>query len=157
MRIVLALVLALFATPGFAQGWEPYGNARFGYIIDVPPGFVGSGESDNGDGQSFYNAKGAQGLLVWGGNLLEDFDTAVTSAMDYAVAENGYNVTYQATTPRWASFSGLNGSRILYQRMILLCDGTSYAAFRVEYSTINAADMKPVVEQLVTSLRDAGC
>lgn len=157
MRFVFLALFALISSPAFAQGWDSYGNARFGYFIDVPPGFVGSGESDNGDGQSFYNARGAQGLLVWGGNLMEEFDTAVTSAMDYATSENGYNISYQASTPRWASFSGLNGSRILYQRMILLCDGTSYAAFRVEYSTINAADMKPVVDQLVMSLRDAGC
>jgi hypothetical protein len=72
--------------------------------------------------------------------------------MDFAQGE-GWNITYQAATPRWASFSGLNGSRILYQRMLLLCDGSSYAAFRAEYSVADRAEMDPVVERLVSSLR----
>lgn len=152
MRYIL-LILALLTTPAFAQGWERYDNARFGFAIDIPPGFVGDGESDNGDGQTFYKASGAQGLLVWGGSLPYGFDAGVTEAMDYAIAENGWNIAYQASTPRWASFSGVKGFRILYQRMILLCDGSSYAAFRAEYSVADSADMDPVIEKLVQSLR----
>ena len=157
MRILLLALFTILSTPAFAQGWEHYDNARFGYSVDVPPGFAGDGESDNGDGQSFYNARGAQGLLVWGSNLQGDFDNEVISAMGYAVAENGWNISYQATTPRWASFSGVKGSRILYQRMILLCDGTSYAAFRAEYSVANVSDMGPVIDRMVQSLRGNGC
>lgn len=156
MRLIL-LILALLTTPAFAQGWERYDNARFGYAIDIPPGFAGDGESDNGDGQSFYDATGAKGLLVWGGNLMGDFEGEVASAIEYAQAEDGWNITYQATTPRWASFSGLKGLRILYHRMILLCDGSSYAAFRADYSVTESAEMEPVIEKLVLSLRGSGC
>jgi hypothetical protein len=156
MRLIL-LILALLTAPALAQGWERYDNARFGYAIDIPPGFVGDGESDNGDGQSFYDATGAKGLLLWGGSLMGDFEGEVASAIEYAQAENGWNITYEATTPRWASFSALKGFRILYQRMILLCDGSSYAAFRAEYSVTDSAEMEPVVEKLVQTLKGNGC
>ena len=157
MRILLIALFTILSTPAFAQGWEHYDNARFGYGVDIPAGFAGDGESDNGDGQSFYDARGAKGLLVWGSNLQGDFENEVSSAMDYAVAENGWNFSYQATTPRWASFSGVKGSRILYQRMLLLCDGTSYAAFRAEYSAADVSDMTTAVERMVQSLRGTGC
>jgi hypothetical protein len=157
MRILALILLTLFATPALAKGWDHYDNARFGYGVDVPAGFEWGGESQNGDGQSFYRPRGAQGLLVWGGNMQGDFESEVTTAMDYAVAENGWNISYQAVTPRWASFSGVKGQRILYQRMVLLCDGTSYAAFRAEYSAADLTDMNPVVEHMVQSLRSADC
>jgi hypothetical protein len=156
MRTFVLMFVSLLATPALAQGWGHYDNARFGYSIDIPPGFVGEGESDNGDGQGFYKADGAQGLSLWGGNLPYDFEAEVSEAMDYAIAENGWNITYQASTPRWASFSGIKGFRILYQRMVLLCD-SSYAAFRVEYSVADSAEMDPVVERLVQSLGSTSC
>lgn len=151
MRFIL-IILVLLTGPAFAQGWERYDNARFGYGIDIPPGFSGSGESDNGDGQRFsVNGKPIE-LIAWGGNLMGTFDGEVTAAMDFAQGD-GWSLTYQATTPRWASFSGLKTSRILYQRMVLLCDGSSYAAFRAEYSVADRAEMDPVIERLVGSLR----
>lgn len=157
MRTLLLILFALFVSPAFAQGWDHYDNARFGYGVDIPPGYVASGESDNGDGTSFYNARGAQGLLVWGGTLLADFESEVASAMDYAIAENGWNITYQVVTPRWASFSGIKGSRVLHQRMVLLCDGTSYAAFRAEYSVTDMTTVTPAIERMTQSLRGDGC
>lgn len=157
MRLILVVILALLTVPAFAQGWERYDNARYGYSIDIPPGFVGDGESDNGDGQSFYDASGAKGLIVWGSYLMGEFEGEVASALDYAQAENGWTIAEQVTTPRWAGFSAVKGSRILSQHMIRLCDGASYAAFRAEYSTTDAAEMKPVIDRLAQSLRGIGC
>jgi len=157
MRTIVFLAFALLATPAFAQAWERYENVRFGYSMDVPPVFAGSGESYTGDGESFYNPQGAQGLVVWGADMTGDFESEVSSAMDHAVAENGWNITYRAVTPRWASFSGIENGRILYQRMILLCNGTSYAAFRAEYSVSDTAEMTPMIERLVQALRGNSC
>jgi hypothetical protein len=151
MRLIFILI-ALFATPAFAQDWQQYDNARFGYSIDVPPGFSGQGESENGDGQAFAADGKPIDLLVWGGQALEGFEAEVAQRMAWDEDE-AWNITYQATTPRWASWSAIKGFRILYQRMVLLCDGTSYAAFRVEYSVTDSAEMDPVVERLVRSLR----
>ena len=41
--------------------------------------------------------------------------------------------------------------------MIALCDGQSYAAFRAEYGVRDRAEMDPVIEQLVASLRGSAC
>lgn len=156
MRALLFLIFTLLASPAFAADWEGYGNARFGYEIEVPPGFEWGPEADNGDGRSFRS--GATRLAVWGGNIVEaDFESEARAAIGYATSD-GWAVTYEATTPSWASFSGMQGKRVLYERMIALCDG-SYAAFRLEYSTVNMATMAPVVERLVLTLKssDAGC
>lgn len=157
MRTLLVLLFTLLTTPAFAQGLDRYENGRFGYGIDIPPGFSGAGESDNGDGQEFSANGRAISLLVWGSNIVEgDFESEVLTGMAYA-EEEAWNITYQATTPRWASFSGLKGFRVLYQRMVLLCDGSNYAAFRAEYSVADTTEMDPVIERLVRSLRVAGC
>ena len=152
MRTILLILFVLFTTPAFAQGWDSYDNARFGYSIDIPPDFSGQGESDNGDGQAFAANGRPIDLLVWGGEALEGFESEVTQRMAWD-ADEAWNVTYQATTPRWASWSAIKGFRILYQRMVLLCDGSSYAAFRAEYSVTDSAEMDPVVERMVRSLR----
>ena len=156
MRILLIALFALVALPAFAQGWDRYDNGRYGYSIDVPPDFTGAGESGNGDGQAFQKAGKPIDLLVWGGNLLEGFESEVAQRMAWDTDE-AWNVTYEASTPRWASYSAIKGFRILYQRMVLLCDGTSYAAFRAEYSVTDSAEMDPVIERLVRSLQGDGC
>lgn len=156
MRTVLLILFALLTTPALAQGWQTYDNARFGYSIDIPPAFSGQGESDNGDGQAFAAEGKPIDLLVWGGYALEGFDAEIAQRMVWDT-EEAWNITYQATTPRWASWSAIKGFRIVYQRMVLLCDGSSYAAFRAEYSVTDSAEMDPVIERLVRSLRGEGC
>jgi hypothetical protein len=155
MRIMLIALFALATLPALAQNGERYDNPRFGYSVSVPPGFVGQGESDNGDGQAFALPGRAITLNVWGG-WLSDFDSEVASRIAQDAAD-GWNQTYQAVTPRWASWSATAGGQILYQRLIALCDGQSYAAFRVEYGPRDRAEMDPVVEQLVASLRSDAC
>jgi len=155
MRNVLVTLFALLTLPVFAQGWDQYDNARFGYSIAVPADFVGQGESENGDGQHFALPGRAIALSVWGG-WLNHFDSEVADRMGQDAAA-GWNQTYQAVTPRWASWSASAGGQILYQRMILLCDGQSYAAFRAEYGVRDRAEMDPVIEQLVASLRGSAC
>ena len=155
MRILIFVLLALFAAPALAQDWGHYDNSRYGYGIDIPPDYQGQGESGNGDGQLFQRVRGAQRLAVWGGLLgvaNADFESEVKWRMDQA-ADDGWNLTYQATTPQWASFSALKGPRVLYQRMVLLCDRQSYAAFAAQYSARDMADMNLVIENLVHSLR----
>lgn len=150
MRALICFLLIVLAAPVPASDWGQYDNARFGYTVDVPPGFEWGQEADNGDGRAFRG--GATKLLVWGGNIVEgSFESAVAAAKEYAAAD-GWGISYEAVTPSWASFSGAQGKRILYQRMIALCDG-AYAAFRLEYSAVDLGTMEPVVERLVRSLK----
>ena len=152
MRIILTFLLALLATPASAQGWEAYQNSRFSYSIDIPPGFYTQSESDNGDGRTFAAEGKATYLMVWGGNLLGDFESEVSRRIE-AEAGEAWNVSYQAATQQWASWSAIKGSRIVYQRMTMLCDGTSYGAFRAEYSVTESTEMDPMIERLEASLR----
>lgn len=156
MRALLALTLFLLASPALAQFWGHYENARFGYQIDVPPDFVGQGESDNGDGQVFLRLDAEQVLTVWGGHLLDTFEQEAAERIASAGDDN-WGITYQASTPQWAVFSGQRDHRIVYQRMIALCGGTSYAAYRVEHNIRDLAAMDAVIEGLNRSFVAVGC
>jgi hypothetical protein len=156
MRHLLVVVSLLLATPALAQFWGHYDNTRFAYGIDVPPGFVGNGESDNGDGQIFHRLEAEQSLTVWGGILMESFEQEVADRQGYRTAEN-WGITYQASSPQWASFSGQRDHRIFYTRMIALCDGASYAAFTLEYNIRDLSKTDAVVEGLVRSFVAEGC
>ncbi len=153
MRILLTLLLAFLAVPALAQ--DRYDNARFGYGVDIPADYAGQGESANGDGQAFRKSGTAE-LLVWGGYLMGAFEEDAEAAMQYAESD-AWNVTKQATTPRWAEFSAIKGVRILYQRMVLLCDGASYAAFRLDYLVSDSGAMEADINRLTRSLRGNGC
>jgi hypothetical protein len=156
MRVVLALMLMLLPALARADDWGRYENARFGYALDVPPGCAGAGEADNGDGQVFRSADGTQLLRVYGGNILEaDFEAAIAAAMGYA-GDAGWSLSYQRATPTWASYSGTRNGMILYARAIVLCGGTQYASFELEYPRRDLAPMNAVVDRLVASLRAAG-
>lgn len=156
MRVVLALALLLLAVPAFAQYWTHYANARFGYEIDVPPGFEHGGESANGDGQMFYNLEASQGVTVWGGSFLDSFEQEAADAIARATTEN-WSITDQSLTPQWASFSAQRDHRIMVQRMIGLCDGASYAAFRIEFNIGDLARMDAILEGLARSFRPSTC
>lgn len=153
MRALLLVIFALLAGPVLAEDWGSYQNGRFGYVIDVPPGFSWGNEADNGDGRAFRS--GATKLAVWGGHIVEDsFESAAYAASGLAGGD-GWTITYEAVTPSWASFSGMRGKRVLYQRMIALCDG-QYAAYRLEYPASDIARLDPVVNRLNGSL-EGGC
>lgn len=156
MRAHFLFAFALLITPVLGEDWSRYGNERFGFSIAVPPGFEAQGEAGNGDGQSFALANRPARLSAWGGYLMDNFGAEVADAKSYDAAA-GWSVTYEAEAPGWATWSASNGGRILYQRVILLCDGASYAAFRLEYSQADRPDMDPLVDRLAASLQGAAC
>lgn len=150
MRLLLALLL-LLPLPATAAGWDHYTNARFGYAVDVPPGFVAQGESDNGDGQVFKTPTAT--LTVFGGNVMEaDFESEVVARERYA-EQDGWAITYNVSTPQKASWSGKHGARILYGRMIALCGGQQFGSFELEYSSADLNVFNPIVDRLVSSLK----
>lgn len=156
MRTALALVLLFLAAPAWAQYWTPYENARFGYEIDAPPGFEGNGESANGDGQIFFHPGAAQSLTVWGGHFFEGFESEAAAALDAARTDN-WAIQSQSSTPHWAEFAAQRDDRMLRQRMIALCDGDSYAAFRFEFNKGDLAALEPVLAGLQRSFKASDC
>ena len=70
MRIVLALIVALFALPAAAAEWGHYVNERFGVEADVPPGFEPGEPPVNGDGLAFRTPTAE--LAIYGSFLVTD-------------------------------------------------------------------------------------
>ena len=135
-----------------ASFWTRYGNARFGYWIDIPPGFSSIDEAENGDGGTSTSADGKTQMSVWGSHILEgDFATEVGSRIELSTA-SGWKITYQKKTHDWASWSGTKGNRVMYQRAILLCDEKA-AYFNLEYDLAAISDLDPIVTRLVSSLK----
>ncbi len=154
MRILLALAVALLASPALTAEWGHYVNERFGVEADVPPGFAPAAPPANGDGQRF--ATPTAELSIYGSLIVEgDFESNVAWRMAWN-GQDGWNITYQAVTPSWASWSGKKGSRIFYARAIRMCGGDAIGAFELEYSEADLKAFDPVVERLARSLKDSG-
>ena len=153
MRFVLAvLLMGISAGPVLAQYWTQYANSRFGYSLDIPPGYEAQGESDGGDGQVFFDPGTTQTLVVWGGYIIEDFESEVQTR----IADAGgaaWNVTSETITPQWAEFTAIKGMRMLHQRMITGCDGSAYAAYALDYLVVDTARIAEIIEGLAPTLQ----
>lgn len=156
MRFALAIIATLIlALPAFAQAaWGYYANARYGYQLDVPPGFEGQGESANGDGQVFLFDGRVGKLTAWGGYFVAEPDfESEANALFASDTEAGWGVMAQSATPSWATWSATKSGRVLQQHMIQLCDGAGYAAIRLEYAQVDRPKLDDLVQPLIVSLK----
>jgi len=160
MTRITALVcaaLALLLTQALAQDWTPFGIRRFGFIFDVPPGFffVRNHKEDAGEGALFQNPEG-DFVVVWGINVdIRDFPSAVEELMQKD-EDDGWDLTYQQLTPKWAAYSGVRDDRIKYVKSISVCGGRA-AFFLAEYNRAAKRDYDPIVAQMEKSLKREGC
>lgn len=155
LAALLVVAAGLVVAPAArAAEWGHYVNERFGVEADVPPGFEPGEAPANGDGLEFSTPTAR--LAIYASPITEDdFESAVARRMGWAT-EAGWAITYQASTPGWATWSGARGSRILYARAIRMCGGTIIGAFELDYSQVDRTRFDPVVNRLVGSLRDSG-
>jgi len=156
MRILVALILLLTPTAALAQFWSHYTNERFDYALDIPPGYEGAGENQPGDGQWFYNLEAEQGLTVWGAPLNGGFDKAIIDVAA-TVRSEGWAITEQSSTPEWATLAAMRDHRLIFQRMILLCDRRSYAAFRIEFNIRDLGQMGEILSGISRSFVPTNC
>lgn len=156
MRILPILLLLIAAAPAQAEYWTSYSNTRFGYEIDVPPGFEGSGETATGEGQGFYLPEAEQMLSVWGGPLAGDLESEAGRLIAEATML-GWAMTSQSLTPEWSAFSARRGSSSFLQRMILLCDRKTYATMRLDFPAADINALEPVIQGLARSFRAKTC
>ena len=156
MRPVLLALLVCLSMVSVAAGqdWQRYENARFGYVLEVPPGFVGQGEPANGDGQVFDGGPGRE-LRAYGGFALGGFEREVLRRIELA-RDNGLAVTYEVVTPNWASYSGTRGGRIVYARAIAICGGDALAMFELTYPSAERSRFDPLIDRLVGAFRGTG-
>ena len=133
-RIVLSIlaIAACLAAASAAVGLH-YVNARYGYAIDLPPGFSAVREAGNGDGGTSRFDDGQAEIAVWGANLLiESLSSDVQSRIQSAQDE-GWTIAYKKVTSKQANWSGEKDGRIFYARAILLChdDEAGYLPSRI--------------------------
>ena len=154
--LLIALALIAFTAPAVASDWKPYGNARFQYWIDIPPGFTRLKESENGDGGVSSSSDDRAKLSVWAGYPTEgSFAAAVGWRIDQD-RSNGWTIPYRKQQTNWAAWSGIKGDRIFYERAIPVCDDAT-AHFRLEYDKERKKAFDPIVSRLVKSLRSGRC
>lgn len=132
-RFFIAGLLAFVASIAVAaDGWSRYQNDRYGYGLDIPPGFTAIREADNGDGGTATSSEGNAALAVWGTNLLtESFKSDAGQRLEAATLD-GWEISYKNIGAKAASFSGTKEDRILYVRGKPGCDGQA-AYFQLEY------------------------
>ena len=91
-------------TPALAGEWIPFGIRKYGFMFDVPPGFlfVRDHKYGGGEGALFQNDEG-DFVVVWGIDVnIRDFQTSVKVLMEIDM-EEGWNFTYQRLTPNGRS------------------------------------------------------
>jgi hypothetical protein len=141
-RLVLAGMLIFAACGAFAaDGWSRYQNARYGYAIDIPPGFSPISEADNSDGGTSRGTPGRATLSVWGANLLvESFKSDVNGRIESA-KQDGWELSLKKVGAKSATWSGTKDDRILYAHAKPGCDGQA-SYFQIEYD----ADAKDALD-----------
>ncbi|BAT60694.1 hypothetical protein GJW-30_1_03243 [Variibacter gotjawalensis] len=155
-RALAVLILAASCATALAAAWTTYGNARFKYFVDIPPGFSKLEEAENGDGGSASSPDGKAEFLVWGTHLANTrFSDEIASRVGLD-SRDGWNVSYRKDQPIWAVWSGSKDGRIFYTRAIVGCDDAA-AFFRLEYDKAVAKAYDPIVARLSKSLRSGKC
>ncbi|MBW6421192.1 hypothetical protein KX729_07030 [Rhizobium sp. XQZ8] len=157
MRLFLVVLSLIFAGPAavHAADWKPFANARFGYTIDMPPGFAMQRAPDNGDGGTFLGKDGTR-ILVFGTHVLDTTFDGEASNRIVGAMDDGWEISYSRVEPEWASYSGAKGDRILYVRGIKLCDDSA-GFLMLEYSKQDLKLYDPIVKRMVKSFKPAGC
>jgi hypothetical protein len=147
----IAIVGVAFVSTVSAASWTHYFNARYGYGIDIPPGFSEVQEADNSDGGVSRSADGAAELKVWGAYLSDgDFKSDIAERV-LSDAGDGWTISYDRRTAGNASWSGSKGSQILYMRAVKGCDDSA-AYFQLIYARSEMKAYDKIVERLVKSL-----
>lgn len=155
MRTVLAVLacLALVHTAAAQPGWSAYESPAAGYAFAVPPGFESATQGATGSGRTFVHATRPARLTVWASPLASasGFEAVANQNLAQDVGA-GWGLTSQVTTTTWSTWSATKPGRVLHQHMIALCNGSSYAAIRLEYGQADRSSIDPMVDQLIAEL-----
>jgi len=145
--LVLGVALALPASA--ERQVHPYRNARFGFSLSVPAGFVADEPPVNGDGLTFTQRSGTAVLKAWGWNnaLLE----STQQALQRTRAGCGHPVAYQRQGHNWFVLSWTDGKTIFYHKTFL--GSGSGASFQLAYPVARKAAFDPIVVRLERSFQ----
>ncbi|MBG1231351.1 hypothetical protein [Aestuariivirga litoralis] len=150
-----ALVAVLLLASAMPASAKIYGNARFGFFVDVPAQFsIADPEPENGDGRAFHTADKSADLTASGGWIMGDNFAADVSESKGYDTQDGWTLAYESKVgTAAASWSGKKGDRIFYQRMIASCKGKARAGYRLEYPAVENAKYDATIKSLNASLK----
>ncbi len=150
--LLLSAVSALSTAQAHASEWWPYDNSRFGYSIELPPGFGLTLLANHGDGLSLAPADKSARLLVFATPAFSsDFQSEAKTRLVLA-RQDGWQVSFSKTTSQGFSFTGIKRDRLVYGRGVALCNGAS-AFFQMDYAKAEMQRYDAVLMRLVRSLK----
>ncbi len=149
MRIFIIILSLLIVTPGFAQGWTSYSNARYGASADVPPGFVPAGpEAKNSDGLIFRSRSGGY-LTIYGADVPgRRFAAFMAKMIAKEKSYNSWPIAGSKITPNWAEYWGAKGGRQLRVKVLASCKGKQAVVTRFVFSRNMLRDVERVERSL---------
>lgn len=152
--IVLVTAPLLLSPDALAQaGYRTYHNARFDYSISYPAKvLIPQGEAENGDGQKFLSKDGSVEMLVYGSNNALDQTLPQVYQEETSSAEHpNRKVTYQVIRADWFVVSGVDGSRVFYQKTFLRRGVLK--TLRIEYDQSQKATFDSITATISRSFR----
>lgn len=163
------LVLGLFAALALASTGSlaadiffegRYVNQRYGYALELPGGFALTGlDEARGEGAQFAYPEVNAELQVWGGRVdrtpRDDLEALRTTE-----TEAGWALNRTEYGPQGVSIEGQRGSRHVDLRYINMCNGKTFALYRLEYDADdypNFAFVRNKLEQSFAAAPDQRC
>lgn len=149
-----AIAFAVMISPAFAEeGWKHFENARFGFSIDVPAGFIESDPPANSDGATFTSPDASAELRVWGAYLVDTTLRKDAAQRRQWEADAGWKISYAPLKKGWFIYSGTKGQRIVYAKGVSACGGDVALYFRIEYPKPEKIHYDALVTRLSHSLK----
>lgn len=131
---------------------KDYANARFGYVANIPAGYVWGKESGNGDGRTFTNTTDGIQIKVWGSdNTSGNSPQQELDSLKASVSDEVTNPAFQLVAGQSIYLSYAKDGYIYYQREIVRDD--KIAAIQLKYPTSNRSAGDPLTETVPKSLK----
>ena len=157
MKRILGVVLVLvLGNAALAQELRPFVNDRFGVSVQVPSDWQAEPPPANGDGRTFVSRDGTAKLSVYSnfGPVSETANFGEYRFWLMDAEEARYPITYKAAGNGWFVLSGVQGSEIIYMRVIAACDDRSLAHhLRLSYPAAQKKAYDALVGRVASSLR----
>jgi hypothetical protein len=154
--VLFFAALTIFASSALAAGGgKIYGNARFGFFVEIPAAFtVADPEPENGDGQTFHTADQTAELGASGGWIVQDSFKAQVELYKSFEVKDGWKLTYESkVSATSATYSGQKGDRVFYERVITSCGGQAHAGYSLEYPVRDKVKYENTIKILNGSLK----